>query len=84
MNHFLDKVCHYSIYYVRQFIIGYLVTIFHNIGIVTKGYFATLFVTSQLKTGYASMVLKTVVDVHKTTVYFNFNFVTNKLYPGIF
>ena len=64
MNYFLNRVCHYSIYNVRQ---------------VTKGYFATLFVTYKLQ---QATVLKTVVDVHKTVVIetrAHFYFLTNKL-----
>ena len=56
--------------------------LFFNLWQVTKCYFATLFVTSQVTTGYAATVLKTVVDVNKTTVTEtreNINFVTNKL-----
>ena len=67
MNYLLNRVCHYSIYNVRQ---------------VTKGYFATLYVTSQVTKVYAATVLKTVFDVYRTTVTetrANFNFVTNKL-----
>ena len=59
MNYFLNRVCHYSIYNVRQFIIGYLINIICNLQQVTKGYFATLFVTYQVTKSYFASLFVT-------------------------